>query len=107
VFLFTEPIVTLLAVYMALLYGSLYATFIIFPIVFQLGRKWSPGFSGLSFLGLGVGVLIGVLSAPIHNRVYNRMASRMPDGKAPPEARLVPAMFGSVLVPIGLFWFAW
>lgn len=107
VFLFTEPIVTLLSIYIALLYGSLYATFIVFPIVFQVGRHWSPGFSGLSFLGIGVGVLIGVISAPLHNKLYNRMASRSPGGKAPPEARLVPAMFGSVLVPIGLFWFAW
>ncbi|XXH04415.1 hypothetical protein Hte_010829 [Hypoxylon texense] len=28
-------------------------------------------------------------------------------GHAPPEARLPPALIGSVLLPIGLFWFAW
>jgi hypothetical protein len=29
------------------------------------------------------------------------------NGNAPPEARLPPAMVGSVFLPLGLFWFAW
>lgn len=29
------------------------------------------------------------------------------NGRAPPEARLPPALIGSVCLPVGLFWFAW
>ncbi|KAG8808115.1 hypothetical protein FRC17_004124 [Serendipita sp. 399] len=102
-----EPIVTLLSIWVGLVYGALYATFIAFPIVFQRTRQWSPGFAGLAFLGIGVGVVIGNISAPWMNRWYQRIAARQPNGKASPEARLLPGMIGGVLVPIGLFWFAW
>ncbi|KAI2783993.1 hypothetical protein F4815DRAFT_456349 [Daldinia loculata] len=37
---------------------------------------------------------------------YRKAIARDPT-KATPEARLAPAMIGGVLLPIGLFWFAW
>jgi hypothetical protein len=89
------------------LYGALYATFIAFPIVFQQGRNWSPGMGGLAFLGMGFGVVLGNLAAGFNNQLYRRIADRQPGGKASPEVRLIPGMLGGVLVPIGLFWFAW
>ncbi|KIM30841.1 hypothetical protein M408DRAFT_271319 [Serendipita vermifera MAFF 305830] len=107
VFLFTEPIVTLLSIYVALLYGALYATFIAFPIVFQGGRGWTPGMGGLAFLGIGLGVVLGNSMAGWNNALYIRIANAQPGGKASPEVRLIPGMIGGVLVPIGLFWFAW
>ena len=77
---------------MALVYGSLYAAFIIFPLVFQSNpivpqnRGWSPGIGGLAFLGTGLGLLLGNLMAPWWNRLYHRMAKKAPGGKAAPEA---------------------
>jgi len=68
---------------------------------------WSPGVGGLAFLGMGFGVLLGNLAAGFNNQLYRRIASRQPGGKASPEVRLIPGMLGGVLVPIGLFWFAW
>lgn len=47
VLLFREPIVLLLSIYMAIIYGVLYMLFGAFPIVFQQGRGWSPGIGGL------------------------------------------------------------
>lgn len=85
----TEPIVTLLSVYVALLYGALYATFIVFPIVFQEGRGWSPGVGGLAFLGTGFGVICGNLWAPFNNRLYQKIASKQPGGKAKPEVYVI------------------
>lgn len=38
-----EPIVMLLALYMAVLYGLLYMFFIAFPVVYQEGKGYSPG----------------------------------------------------------------
>lgn len=37
---------------------------------------------------------------------YQKKIAKNP-GKARPEGRLVPAMIGSVFLPVGLFWFAW
>ena len=106
VLLCTEPIVLLLSIYVAIIYGTLYMMFGAFPIVYQRVRGWSEGIGGLSFLGVAVGIIIAViLTIPDNNR-YNRAASRY-NGSAPPEARLPPAILGSIFIPVGLFWFAW
>ncbi|KAK5197819.1 MFS siderochrome iron transporter 1 [Exophiala xenobiotica] len=104
--LFLEPIVLLISIYMAIIYGTLYMCFGAFPIVYQQGRGWSPGIGGLAFLGVAVGMLLGVTYSIIDNKRYSRVEDKH-DGEAPPEARLPPAMVGSVALPIGLFWFAW
>ena len=43
ILLFREPIVLLLSVYMAIIYGTLYLMFAAFPIVYQQYRHWSEG----------------------------------------------------------------
>lgn len=104
--LFREPIVFLTSIYMAIVYGTLYLSFAAFPIVFQQGRGWSPGVGGLAFLGLLVGMLIAVTGNILDNKRYMKIVAKH-NGMPPPEARLPPAIIGSVLLPIGLFWFAW
>jgi hypothetical protein len=51
VMFFTEPILFLLSLYMALIYGILYLDFTAYPYVFQRTRDWDAGISGLTFLG--------------------------------------------------------
>ena len=85
-FLFTEPIVLLLAIYCAIAYAILYSFFAAFPIVFQKHRHFTTGQGGLVFLGVGVGVGIGTALSPIQNRLYWRAMDKSPTGKAPPEA---------------------
>ncbi|KAK7967005.1 uncharacterized protein PG986_001282 [Apiospora aurea] len=104
--LFREPIVFLTALYMAIVYGTLYMMFAAFPIVFRQQRGWSAGVSGLAFLGVLVGMMASVTYSMFDNKRYARV-SEAHGGNAPPEARLPPAILGSVLLPIGLFWFAW
>ncbi|KAK8066059.1 major facilitator superfamily domain-containing protein [Apiospora hydei] len=104
--LFREPIVFLTALYMAIVYGTLYMMFAAFPIVFRQQRGWSAGVSGLAFLGVLVGMMASVTYSMFDNKRYARV-SEAHGGNAPPEARLPPAIIGSVLLPIGLFWFAW
>ncbi|KAI0060902.1 MFS general substrate transporter [Artomyces pyxidatus] len=106
-FMFTEPIVTLIAFYISIAYATLYAQFSAFPIVFQEHRGFSAGETGLAFLGIGVGVVAGTCLAPLQNKWYWRAMDRSEYGQAPPEARLYLAMGGGVALPIGLFWFAW
>jgi multidrug resistance protein len=106
ILLFREPIVFLLSIYMAIIYGTLYMLFGAFPIVYQQLRGWSPGIGGLAFLGVAVGMIFAVAYAIWDNKRYAKISDAN-KGFAPPEARLPLCMVGSVLVPIGMFWFAW
>ncbi|KAI0880821.1 polyamine transporter 1 [Annulohypoxylon maeteangense] len=106
ILLFREPIVLLTSLYMAIVYGTLYMMFAAFPIVYQQYRGWSPGVGGLAFLGIAVGMLFSVAYSVYDNKRYAKTAAAH-HGNAPAEARLPPALIGSVLLPIGLFWFAW
>lgn len=110
--LLCEPIVAIMSIYMAIVYGTLYMMFGAFPLVYQQARGWSPGEGGLAFLGLLVGIAGAIgLILPYDKYCYAKAKAEAPPGHggmgAPPEARLPPGIVGSVLLPIGLFWFAW
>lgn len=111
VLLFMEPIVTIISVYLALVYGTLFMDFAAYPIVYQVDRGWSAGIGGLSFLGILVGIAAAtVLMIPddiYRYRKAERLAKDRGEMEAPPEARLPPAILGTIVIPIGLFWFAW
>jgi len=64
VFLFTELIVALLSIYMAMVYAILYALFAAFPLVFEQKHHFSAGEGGLAFLGVGAGIVIGAAINP-------------------------------------------
>ncbi|TGO30536.1 hypothetical protein BPAE_0005g01320 [Botrytis paeoniae] len=106
ILLFTEPIVFLLSLYLAIIYGTLYMMFGAFPIVYQVERGWSAGVGGLAFCGVAVGMMIAVIYSLWDNKRYNATAAKH-NNAAPPEARLPPALIGSICLPVGLFWFAW
>ncbi|PHH79742.1 hypothetical protein CDD82_2199 [Ophiocordyceps australis] len=106
ILLFKEPIVLLTSLYLAIAYGTLYLCFAAFPIVYQRGRGWSPGIGGLAFIGIAVGMFLAVMGTILDNRRYQRLLAKNM-GRAVPEARLPPSLVGSVLLPVGLFWFAW
>jgi len=104
--LFREPIVFLLSIYMAIIYGTLYMLFAAFPIVYQQTRGWSQGIGGLAFLGVAVGMIIAVIYSVWDNKRYVKISDKH-SGFAPPESRLPPCIVGGICLPIGLFWFAW
>lgn len=104
--LFREPIVFLVSIYMAIVYGTLYMEFAAFPIIFEMQKGWSPGIAGLAFLGITVGMVFAIAYALFDNIRYTKISKQL-DGDVPPEARLPGAIFGSILLPVGLFWFAW
>lgn len=104
IMLFQEPIVLLLSIYMAIIYGTLYMFFAAYPIVFQEVRGWDQGTGGLAFLG----VLVGTLSAALYNLPeHRRYLRKTQQSTVTPEDRLAPSMVGAIAAPIGLFWFAW
>jgi multidrug resistance protein len=107
ILLFREPIVLILSIYMAIVYGTLYMLFAAYPIVYQQGRGWSEGIGGLAFIGVLIGMIAAVTFSiyPINPR-YQKVVDKH-GGFAPPEARLPSAILGGICLPIGLFWFAW
>lgn len=110
--LFTEPIVGFLSFYVAFNFAVLFAFFASFPYVFESIHHFNTEDSGLVFLGIGVGCLLAVITCWICDRYLYQPQVRKShaenkNGAVAPEYRLYPAMGGSLLLPISLFWFAW
>ncbi|KAL2001498.1 hypothetical protein VTN02DRAFT_1680 [Thermoascus thermophilus] len=104
--LFMEPIVLLISIYMSVLYGLLYMFFVAYPIVYQKGKGYSAGITGLMFIPLAIGVFMSAWCAPFVNKHYLKLSAKY-NGKPPAEMRLIPMMASCWFVPIGLFIFAW
>ncbi|CBX92571.1 hypothetical protein IAQ61_006040 [Plenodomus lingam] len=103
---FTEPIVLLLNLYIALIYGLLYIWFESFPLVFVELYGFNLGLQGVAFLGILVGTFVAVAVIFAWNYFY--LEKQFDDnGNVVPEKRLIPAMVGCFFVPICLFWFGW
>ncbi|KAG0652457.1 putative transporter [Hyphodiscus hymeniophilus] len=104
--LVTEPIVLLLSIYMAFIYGLLYLFLTAYPIVFQEIHGMSGGVGGLPYFGMVIGMLCAgvyiVLTQPSYNR---KLAAN--NGVPVPEWRLPPVIIGGLSFAGGLFWFGW
>ena len=109
--LIAEPIVGFLSLYNAFTFSILFAFFEAFPIVFGGVYGFSTSQVGLAFLAVGLGVALGVIGAiAIDMVIYQKLHKQaLAEGRAivAPEHRLYAAMFGSIGIPVGLFWFAW
>jgi hypothetical protein len=107
IFLFREPIVFFLSLYMAIIYGVLYMFFGAYPIVYEEERGWSLGEGGLAFFGIAVGFMLGSIYCIWDNQRYAKLVDAHAGRPVPPEARLSSAIVGGFALPISLFWFAW
>ncbi|KZF21471.1 MFS general substrate transporter [Xylona heveae TC161] len=101
-----EPILILVTIYLALIYGIMYLFFESYPISFQEERGWNEGVGALPFLGIGIGVALGcgVIAWTSKTRFARKMKKH---GRVIPEERLPPMILGAIIFPPGLFWFAW
>ncbi|KAK8193251.1 putative caffeine resistance protein 5 [Phyllosticta capitalensis] len=103
---FTEPMVFLLNLYIALIYGLLYIWFESFPIVFVEMHGFNLGQLGLAFLGIFIGVLLVV--PPFFYYLYTVQEKHFNEnGEIQPEKRLPAACVGAFFIPVCLFWFGW
>ncbi|EPT01658.1 hypothetical protein FOMPIDRAFT_1036148 [Fomitopsis schrenkii] len=100
-----DRMVLLLDAWTALLLGILYLAFQAFPIIFMDKHGFSMQQTGLTFLGIGVGMIAAVCSQPLWNR-YNARIREKHNGHPPPEAGLIMGQVGGLLAPLGLFWLA-
>lgn len=101
-----------LCIFSALLLGILHLFFGAFPLVFGTNHGFDLWQTGLTFLGIMVAMLLGVASNPLWHRIRANLIRRHEretgvKGGSESEFRLPPAIFGSMLVPTGLFMFGW
>jgi hypothetical protein len=75
--------------------------------VYQRGKGYSAGITGLMFIPVAVGVILGASCAPLVNKHYLHVSQTKYHGIPPAELRLIPMMISCWSVPIGLFIFAW
>jgi MFS family permease len=100
-----SPIVLTLSIYMAIVYGYLYLLFTTLTLVFERNYGFNSGTVGLTFLGIGLGSMLGLaIFGIVSDKMVKRMSAK---GEMKPEYRLPPLIPGSLLVPIGLFWYGW
>lgn len=104
--LFTEPIVLLISIYMAFIYGLLYLFLTFYPIVFQGNYGFNAGVGGLPFFGMILGeILAGVFMLFLQPGFNRKLAAN--NNMPIPEWRLPPVILGGVLFGAGLLWFGW
>lgn len=105
--LFLSPIVFLMSLYMATIYGYLYLLFTTFPRVFRIQYGFSNGSVGLTYLGAGIGAFFGLFfCGAVSDRLVAALTKRN-GGIAKPEYRLPVMFIGALLVPLGLFLYGW
>ncbi|TFK55492.1 MFS general substrate transporter [Heliocybe sulcata] len=96
-----EQMILLLDLWNALILGILYLTFQAFPIIFERDHGYDMQSTGLTFLAIGLGMVISLATQPCWNWFEARKAAGHLDG-VPPEFRLSMGKVGGILVPCAL-----
>lgn len=105
--LFLSPIVFLLSLYVAVIYGYLYLLFTTMTTVFEDNYGFSQGSVGLAYLGIGCGSLIGLFALGLSSDRLHQYLTKKNGGVPKPEYRLPPMIIGSWFIPLALFWYGW
>ncbi|QKX62008.1 uncharacterized protein TRUGW13939_09164 [Talaromyces rugulosus] len=107
--LFTQPIIQVLALYMAYIYGLMYLMLSTFPSLWTDPNYYgeSTGIGGLNYISLGLGSFLGAyLCAFLNDCFYRHFKARNNDiGK--PEFRVPLLAVTAIVVPAGLFIYGW
>jgi MFS family permease len=103
----TQPIVQVIALYMAYIFGLSALLIVSFPTIWTHVYHESVGVGGLNYLSLGVGTFVGIgLAFRFGVKNYAQRKERN-GGVGRPEWRLPLMFIGSAVTPIGLLWFGW
>ncbi|OIW25254.1 MFS general substrate transporter, partial [Coniochaeta ligniaria NRRL 30616] len=103
----TQPIIQILALFIAYVFGLMYLALSTFSAVWVDIYKERPDIAGLNYLSLGLGFCLATqICAPINDMIYIKLKQRHGNvGK--PEFRIPLLVPGVLLVPIGFFWYGW
>ncbi|EMD42144.1 hypothetical protein CERSUDRAFT_129554 [Gelatoporia subvermispora B] len=102
-----EPIVQVLGLYMAFVYGLLYLFLTSLPDIFTGVYGEEIGIAGLNYFALGIGLTgASQVNARMLDRIY-KYYSKKNGGVGKPEYRLPSMVPGTIFLPIGLFLTGW
>ncbi|KLP07502.1 Uncharacterized protein LW94_3226 [Fusarium fujikuroi] len=107
-----EPMCLVLCIFSSILLGMFYLFLGSFPLIFTMVYGFSSWQVGLTFCGILIGIYLAVAVEPIwylfrHKHTNRRDDDTDTEDTLEPEVFLPFAILGSLLVPMGLFIFAW
>jgi len=105
----TQPIVQVLAVFVAYIYGCMYLILSTFATLWTSPEYYNEpiGIGGLNYISLGLGFFLGTqIGAPLNDGIYRRLKARN-GGVGRSEFRIPLMIPGSILIPIGFFIYGW
>ena len=106
--MFRTRLIPLLTLYNLVVNSYLLILLSTLGTTFETVYDFSPGASGLAYMGMMVGFLASELTLGLFLDTYaTRKARRRPEGTAKPEDRLPPVIFGSLLLPASLLLYGW
>lgn len=103
----TQPIIQVIALYMAYLFGVMYLVLVTFPDVWSEVYGETLGIGGIHYISIASGSFAGVL-VNFHyiDRIYKHLKAKN-GGEGRPEFRMPSMIVGAFLVTVGLFWYGW
>ncbi|KAF2749116.1 putative MFS multidrug transporter [Sporormia fimetaria CBS 119925] len=106
-FLFQSPIAFLVSLYVSVVYGTLYLLFTSIPDVFQNTYGFEIQYTGLAYIGLGLGMFIALgFIMKYNDRIVVRLRDQN-NGIFEPEYRLSTTLYYAPFMPISLLLYGW
>ncbi|KAI0452158.1 major facilitator superfamily domain-containing protein [Xylaria acuta] len=103
-----SPVVLVMSIYVALVFGLLYLLFASFSSLFEDVYGFGIGVSGLSYLGIGTGELVGlVVFGALSDKILKKRMAADGATRPKPEYRLILMIWFSPIIAGGLFIFGW
>ena len=106
--IFHTRLIPICTIFTSLVNAYLYILLSTLGTTFEHVYSFSPGQSGLAYLGMMVGFVLSELTLGYISDAYaSRKARNRPEGVSKPEDRLPPLLFGSLLLPATLLMYGW
>lgn len=103
-----EPIMQLLGLYMALIYGIFYLFLTTIPTIYTQTYHQRIGIAGLNYIALGIGLTgAAQINAQVVDKIYIWLKKTRGNGIGEPEFRMPSLVPGTLIFPIGLFISGW
>jgi MFS family permease len=100
-----SPIVLLISLYSGTLFGVIFLLFSTLPTVFEGDYHFDIGVAGLTYLGLGIAMILGLILFAV---MSDKLLGHKRGGTvARPEERLILMKWFAPITPIGCFLYGW
>ncbi|KAL5404774.1 hypothetical protein PMIN03_008910 [Paraphaeosphaeria minitans] len=104
----TQLLIQLLAMYMALLYGTMFLFLYMYSTLWMKQYGQSAQASSLNYISAAIGYVAGVLVAGhLNDKIYSILRARSANNKGCPEYRIPVMLLGTLLTPAGLMLWGW